>query len=327
MPGFGSGAVLGVSRQNSYGTALNSYYKMPFANHDFNYGYSELTDDSITGKPDWSDRTTGIAGVTGNITANFHPLAHGHLMRSCFGWMVSSAVGSGFTHTFNPATQNFDAGNTLPPLTIYVDQGESQVSSAYQLSDCMVNQAELSLAAGQYLRATYSIIGKTAVLMTKQAIADWPQGIKPLLWSAASIHWGGAAVTRFQDFRLTLSNNIGMQDRIAGAKTHTYFFRDGFREFGKLSATADMAMTDWLAVKNETEGRLAISFLGVTSISSGVNEFFTMDFPRFVWTAHPIGVNGAGVVTVTLEGRAMYSTTSSTIATFTLQNTMANSIY
>lgn len=326
MPGFGSSAKLAVSRQNSFGTAATSYFGFPFASQDLNYTWAELTDDSITGQPDWSDRQTGISGLAGTVTANFHPLAHGWFLRSAFGWLVDSAIGSGFTHTFNPTTTNFDTSATIPPATIYVDQGESGASSGYLFTDCFVNNVELSMSAGGYLRGAYAIIGKTAGLITKPTIVDFPSGAKPLLWSSTSVSVGGAAVTRWADFKLSMNNNIGMQDRIAGAKAHTYYFRDGFREFGKLTATADMAMADWLNVKNESEVAVVINFAG-TSISSGVNEFFKIDIPRFVWTAHPVGVSGPGMVTVALEGRAMYSSTSKTIITLTLQNTIANSVY
>jgi len=326
MPGFGASAKLGISRQNSFGTAATSLFGFPFASQDLNYTWAELTDDSITGRPDWSDRVTGISGLAGTVTANFHPLAHGWFLRSCFGSCVDSAIGSGFTHTYNPATANFDVNATIPPITMYVDQGETGASSGYQFYDCFVNQAELSLSAGGYLRGAYTILGKNAGLITKPTVIDFPSGAKPLLWSSTSVAIAGAAVTRWSDFKLTMNNNIATQDRIAGAKAHTYYFRDGFREFGKLTATADMAMADWLNVKNESEVTLVINFAG-TSISSGVNEFFKIDIPRFVWTAHPVGVSGPGMVTVALEGRAMYLSTSNTIMTLTLQNTIANSVY
>jgi len=199
-----------------------------------------------------------------------------------------------------------------------VDQGEAGVSSAYLLGDCFVNQLEFNLSAGAYLRATASIVGKTATLMTKTAApVEWASTIKPLLWSATSISIGGAAVQRYADITFTFNNNIGMQDRIAGAKEHTFFFRDGFRQFGRMSGTMDVSMTDWLNVKNETEVRLFM-------FASNSIDTLLIDLPRFVFTAHPIGVPGPGIVTISVEGRAMYSTDSGTIATVTLTNTFAD---
>jgi hypothetical protein len=325
MPGFGSNAQVSINKQNSFGTAATSWFKVPFASEDFNFTYGELTDDSIQGRFDEPDRVTGIAGVQGNITANFDPLVSGHFIRACFGLNYSCTSGTGpvYTWKFNPATANFDAANcTLPPYSFQIDQGESNVSSSFLLQDCFVNNWELSLAAGAYLRNTFSIVGVSAALIVKSAAPNYAVTPRPLIWSAASISIGGAAVQRFQDFKLSFNNNIGTQDRIAGSKTHTYFWRDGFRQFGRFTATADMAQADWLAMKNETEQRLLINVLG-----AGASEYVTVDIPRFVYTAHPLGVSGPGMVTISLEGRAMYSTTSNTIATVTLSNTMAVSGY
>ena len=209
-----------------------------------------------------------------------------------------------------------------------MDQGETGVNSAYQVYDCFVNNLEYSLAAGGYLRGVYTIVGKNAELITKStSVIDAGVAPRPFLWSSTSIHIGGAGVTRFSDIKFAFNNNLGTQDRIAGVKAHTYFFRDGFRQFGRMTATADLAMADWLNVKNETEARLVVHCVGATGISSGYNEAFTIDIPRFVYTAHPLGVSGAGMVTVALEGRGMYHTPSGTICTVTLINTMAGSIY
>lgn len=319
MPAFGSNAKLFVTLQNSFGTPtdVGSWHTVPFASHDFNFTFGELVDDSIFSRYDEADRVTGISGVEGSITANVHPYAIGPFIRGCFG--IYSASGAGpYTHVFNPQTSAFGAEHSLPPYAFQVDQGESGVTSAYLLGDCFINQWELSLSAGAFLRSTFNIMGKTATLITKTAApVEWPATIKPLIWSATSISIGGAAVQRYADFTLTFNNNIGMQDRIAGAKEHTFFFRDGFRQFGRFSGTMDVAMTDWLNVKNETEVQLIL-------FSSNSIDTLKVDIPRFVFTSHPLGVSGPGIVTISVEGRAMYSTDSGTIATVTLTNTFAD---
>lgn len=323
MPAFGSNAKFAIAYQNSFGDyTVDSWFKVPFASQDFNFAYDELTDDSIYSRYDEPDRVTGIAGVSGSFEANVHPLVVGNFIRGNFAQYSVSALGSGYEHTFNPQTTTFDANVSLPPYSFYVDQGQPLVNSGYQLQDCFINEWELSLAAGQYLRSRFNVVGKQAALITKVTVPDYPTGIKPFIWSSASISIGGVAIKRFQDFSISFNNNIGMQDRIAGEKTHTFYMRDGFRQFGRMTATIDVDMDTWLAVKDETEYQVIIHVLGVTSISSGVNEYLQVDIPRFVYTSHPLGVSGAGIVTVSIEGRAMYHSGSETIATVTLVNTV-----
>jgi len=330
MPGFGANAELGIHKQNSFMSAgVNSleWTKVPFASQDFNYEFAELTDDSIQFGYEEPDRVTGIAGVTGTITANVHPIAVGEFIAGAFGISSSTASGSAFIHTFNPQTTTFDDKCSLQPYAFLVDQGEAGVNSKYLLYNCFINNWELSLSAGAYLRSTFNIVGQRAELIASSGNnpADYPSGIKPLIWSACSISIGGAAVQRYADFKLSFNNNIATQDRIAGAKDHTFFFREGFRQFGRFTGTMDMAQADWLKVKNETEGPLVIHITGASSIDgANMKEYLEINIPRFVFTKHPLGVSGPGIVTVAMEGRAMFHAGSGTICTVTLVNTQAS---
>jgi hypothetical protein len=83
-------------------------------------------------------------------------------------------------------------------------------------------------------------------------------------------------------------------------------------------------MTDWLNVRNETVTNLDVYFGGVTSISSGVNEFLRLEVPRFKLTKYPTEVTGPGIVTVGIEGVAEYHSGSGTVCLFTLSNTFAD---
>lgn len=323
MPGFGSSAIFSVCRQNSMGaSAPSSFYQFPAARFGLPFTFGDLTDDSIRSTPDLPDRVRGIGGFAGDIEHNLFPLVAGFFLRGLFGVASAEAVGSGFLHTFNPATAAWSPECTLPPYAFRLDPGEPSVNSAYQYLDAFVNGAEISLDAAGYMRTRWSILGKSMELLTK-APGDVlnPTGAAPLVWSSASLSIGGAAVERFSNFRLGFDNRVAAQDRIAGAVEHTYFFRDGFRDFGRFSGTIDLAQADWLDFKNATEKRLVLNVQGVTSISSGVNEFIRIDIPRLVYTAYPVRVDGAGIVSVAVEGRAQYSQGSGTACTVTLCNT------
>jgi Phage tail tube protein len=326
MPGFGSSALLSICRQNSMGaTAPGSWYAIPFANNGLAFTYGELTDDSIQQTPDLPDRAIGIGGFQGDIEFNLFPLPVGFFLRGLFGVASAEAVGSGFLHTFNPATAAWSPECTLAPYAFQVDPGEPSVNSAYLHQDGFINTAEFSIAAGGYARSRFGVMGKSIGLLTKApGAAINPTGAAPLLWSGTSISFAGAAIQRFSNIRLAFDNKIAAQDRITGVKQHTFFFRDGFRDFGRMTGTVDLAQADWLTFFNGTEGRLVINCLGVTSISSGVNEYFKVDIPRMIYTAYPLNISGAGIVTAAVEGRAQYHSGSKTVCTITLCNTFAS---
>lgn len=323
MPGFGSNAVLAVTRQNSFGgSVVTSWHKCSFANHGLDFRYAELEDDSILGRYDAPDRVTGIAAVTGAIEGNFNPIAYGHFLRGVFGVYSVTALGSGYQHIFRPQTAAFGNEHSLPPYSFYIDQGEAGVNSGYLATDCFINGMELAVNAPEYARARFDILGKTASVVAK--VTPFDHGtFKPFVWASGSLQIFGAANARYENIRVAFNNNVTGQNRIAGAKEHTYFFRDGFRGFGIFTGTADIAQADWTRVKSETEGAFTLNLAGI-SISSGVVETLRVELPRVVITTHPLGVSGPGIVTVEIAGRAMYSTGSGLVAQVTLINTLAS---
>lgn len=324
MPAFGSGAKLGLTHQASMGaTDPGSWRTVPFASHDLTYDVADLVDDSITGEVDEPDRVTGMSGITGSFQANINPLAVGYYLYGLCGHSSGSAAGQAYKHVFRPSSGNFGDKNTLPPFAFQINAAETGVSSAYLLQDCFFNTGEISITAGGYLRGTWGIVGKSGLLQTIEAPVDYPTGVKPLKWASASVSIAGAAVQRYHDLKITLNNNIGMQDRLDGTSEHSFFFREGFRQ-NRFSGTVDLAMADWLKMKNETEGALVVTFGGATSISSGYNEYLEISMPRFVFTKVPINISGTGIVTVAVEGRGMYLATSLCSVQFTLQNTWAS---
>lgn len=326
--GVGANGFVAIARQNSLGsTAPGSWYPVPFARSSLSLAIEDLVDDSITGYGDEPDRVAGSTKVGGGIEGNIDPLSIGFLLKGLFGTIASSAVGSGFQHVFDVRSGDFTPISTLPPYAFQVFQGETGVSSAFQFIDCFINQLDLTIAPNQYLRGTWSVVGKNATLMTKAAPPAWPTGVKKFNWSTVSLSIAGAGVSRYRDLRLSFDNKIAGQDRLNAAKSPASFFRDGFRAFGRFQGTMDVAQSDWLNMKNETEQTVSIYVAGVTSISSGVNEFLKIDYTRGKILKVDEGISGPGVVTVTVGWKGEFNVGSLTPVRVTLVNTMGSSIY
>lgn len=329
MPGgYGSNAFVAICRQNSLGaTAPTSWYPVPFARSGIVTQIDELQDDSITGYADEPDRTLGFTRVNGPIEGNIDPLAVGFLLKGLFGTIASSAVGSGFQHVFDVRSGDWSPVSTLPPYAFQVFQGETGVSSSFLFLDCFVNQLDLSIAPNQYLRGVWGITGKDSSLLTKAAPPAWPSGVKKFNWSAVSVTIAGAGVARYRDLRFSFDNKIAAQDRINASRAPASFFRDGFRMFGRFQGTMDVAQSDWLNMKNETEQAVSVYIAGVTSISSGVNEFLKIDYSRGKIINVDESIAGPGIITLTVNWKGEFNVGSLTPARITLQNTMGIGIY
>lgn len=326
MPGFGSDSFLAICKQNSLGaTAPSSFWSVPFANHTFDANPDELLDDSITGNPDEPDRVLGYSRTTGNVVMNLNPLVLGHFLRGVTGYNTVTPVGSGFMHKFVPRSGQWSPECSLPPYAFLVYQGDSGVNSAYQYKDAFINTFELSIESGKYVRGTFGVLGKDAEYAPASRGVDMAGGVatKPFQWSAVSLSINGTGVARFRNLRFSFDNKIAGVERLNASKSLAFFFRDGFRSMGRFSGEMDLNTADWAAMKAETEYPLFVNMIGVTTISSGVNEYFKLEIPRFKVTKYPTAVPGPGIVTVTVEGKAEYHAGSGCAAAFTLQNTFA----
>jgi hypothetical protein len=280
-----------------------------------------LTDDSIRGNPFEPDRVPGIGGFQGTVEHNLFPLVAGFFLRGMFGGYAVSALGSGFAHTFNPATTAWGVDASIPPYSFQLDSGEPSVNSAFLMQDGYINTGDIQITAAGIVRATWGVMGKTMTLLTKApGAAIAPAGSFPLTWAVASISINSSTNQRFKDIKISYDNKISAEDRIAGALSHTFFFRNGFQSV-QIAGTLDLAQADWLDFYNANEKSLVINLVGVTSISSGVNEFMKIDVPRFEYLAYPVGVSGPGIITAAFQGRAQYLASSNTGITITLCNT------
>lgn len=328
MPGYGSNGFLAVCRQNSLGaTAPTSWYPIPFARSGIRTSIGELLDDSITGVADEPDRTLGVTRVGGPIEGNVDPLAVGFLLKGLFGTTSGVAIGSGFTHVFEVRSGDWCGLSTLPPYAFQVFQGEAGCGSSFQFIDCFVNQLDLSIAGNAYLRGTWGIVGKDSSLITKAVPPAWPSGVKKFNWSAVSLSIAGAANARYRDLKFSFDNKIGYQDRINASRAPVSFLRDGFRIFGRFEGTADVAIADWLVMKNETEQAVSVNIAGVTSISSGVNEFLRIEYTRAKIIDVSEEIAGPGIITLRFGWKGEFNVSSGTPVRVTLQNTMGLGIY
>jgi len=118
-----------------------------------------------------------------------------------------------------------------------------------------------------------------------------------------------------------------MQDRINASRAPASFFRDGFRMFGRFQGTMDVAQSDWLNMKNETEQNVTAYIAGVTSISSGVNEFLKLEYTRAKVLSVDESIAGPGLITLTVNWKGEFNVNSLTPVRITLQNTMGAGIY
>lgn len=317
--GFGSIGFLGISRQNSFGTATNSWEYVPIVSENLTTNIDQLVQENILNRFEEGASKAGVISVTGDITMEVNPLMIGHFLRAFSGPSSFTAVGSVFNSFFLPTQSNFSSDAALPPYTLQVFR---DVGSSWQFTDSMVNALSFEIGANGFVKATASIIARTSSLMNP-TVAAFPTG-DPWSWDAASVSIAGIANASIETLTIKMENSIEGVVTLDGTKSWSRMLRNGFRTFG-ISGTFDFnSQSEYNIFRAQTEQRFLVNLKGETTVGSGYTDNLLFDLPSVRYTSFDGGISGPNRLTASFDGAGKFDTTSSYAFKATLTNTKNN---
>ena len=309
MGGYGINGHLGISAQQSFGTATSSWDYMPILSESLTTNVEELIEESLQGRFEQGASHEGLLTVAGDIVFEPHPQLLGHFLRGALGQASGTIVSGTSAQQWEvvPTQTDFDAELcALPPFTLQLYRS---VGSAWQFTDSIVNGLSLEIGGGSIVRATANMICRVSSLMTKTTPA-FPTDA-PWIWDAASVSIAGAAYGDFENLTLTINNNVEGVTLLDTTKLHAMYKRNGNRTFGVSGNVAFKNQTEYGLFRAQTEQRLQVHLLGLTEASSGAYESLNLDAPKMRYKSWPVAMGGPNRISVGVEGNLKYDTTSS----------------
>lgn len=317
--GFGTAGFLAVSRQNSFGTATNSWEYVPIISENLTTNIDQLVEESIRNRYEEGPSRQGLLSVTGDIVMEMNPLMIGHFFRGCFGPTSNTAVGSVFDTYFLPTQSDFSSDCALPPYTLQVYR---DVGSSWQFTDTLINAISVEINGNALARATVSVIARTSSLMPFTTAA-FPTG-DPWSWDAASVSIAGTANAAIETLTIKAENNIEGVITLDTTKRWNRMLRNGFRTFG-ISGTVDFTSQDeYNQFRSQTEQRFLVNLKGETEVGSGYTDNLLFDLPSVRYASFGAGISGPNRLQASFDGAGKYNTTSSYAFKATLTNTKNN---
>ena len=317
--GYGMLSHLGISKQDSFGTATSSWDYMPIISESLTTNIEQLVEEGLRARFEEGPTHEGLLTVAGDIVFEPHPIMLGHFLRGVTGQASSSEVTSGsdvYEWEFLPKQTDFCAKCALPPFTLQVYRDEG---SAWEFTDAIVHTLVLEIAGGGIVKGTASILSRISSLMTKTT-PTFPSG-DPWTWDATSISIGGTANADIENITITIENPIEGIMILDANKYHGKYKRTGFRN-AKISGTMDFAsQTEYNIFRAQTEQRYLATIKGATLPASA--NVLVLDMPDTRYTTFPINIGGPGRISIGYEGACKYDTTSSYAIRPTLTNTRA----
>ncbi len=317
---YGMKTNIGISFQNSYGTALaSSIYWIPFLTEGFAVGKEPLVSENMTGVFDEGAHYEGLNANEGPLEMEANPIAMGVILKAVMGSPTTVTSGAYYTHTFKPRTADFDVYAAGIPLTVTKDLGDA--GSAHRYYDMVASKLSLSVANGELLKTSIELMGGKYTQVAAPA-ASYPAG-KGWTWDVASVSLSGTANADISELNLELDESLENKYTLNATKTPSRTKRSGRRTLSVGGTLIFDSQTEYQQFLSQSERNLTVTMKGSVAVQSGYYDELTMIVPLLRYVEFKPVAGGAGKLEVGFSGKGVYSTTSATALHITLANTQA----
>lgn len=317
--GFGNGGYLAISKQNSFGTATTTWNYIPFVSESLVDNIEHLEEESIQDRYEAGESHDGLMTVEGDIVMEMHPVVIGHFLRAVLGAHSYTAVMSDKVseNYFEPIQSYFDTDCALPPYTIQVFR---DVGSAYEFTDCLVNELTLELSTGGFNRVTASVLARTSSLMDPTTSSY--EASTPFAWNANSFELDGSGNTDLETFTLKIGNALEGVATMDTTKRWSRFVRNGYRTY-EISGTMDFNDHDeYKKYRASSAQAIVINIEDDANVTSGYHNFLKIDMPRVEYRSFEGTIGGPNRIQANFEAVGKYHTGSLNAMLVTLQNSV-----
>lgn len=317
---YGMKTDIGLSFQNSYGTALvNSIYWLSFLSEDFAIAKEQIVSEGMRGVFDEGAHYEGMNAVDATLELEAQAIPLGALLKAAFGSPTSVQSGGIYSHTYKPTTSDFDAFAAKRPCTIVKQLGDS--GSAHQFYDMVPSKFGLSIANGELLKVSAGFLGGK-YSQSAAVAASYPTG-KHWTWDVASVTLATSANGALIDLNIEIDDSLENKYTLGTQKTPTRTVRSGFRTLSIDGTLLFDNQNEYQKFIDQSERELIVNLKGTTEIQSGYYETLTIRAPLFRYTEFKPVAGGPGKIEASFSAKGVYSVSSATALQITLVNTQA----
>lgn len=317
---YGANAYLGITFQNSFGSAKTSDLTfIPFVSESLTVNFENIESASITKNFDKPDSYRGMQSIEGDIQMEVHPVLIGHFLKAWHGQSQTSGSGT-VTHSFVPVQNDWQEGVcTLPPVTFVVYTG---VGSAHVFYDCLVNQLTFTAAHNALYQCTASIIGGRHAY----APATQPQYLPGSFYNfdTCSLSLNGQAFDSASQLEIVLNNNLEGKATLNGKNHYSRILRGSGMRTVEISGTSLLDATNQFDKYINHETQTLTAAWTQPGSSTAANNQIALEVPRMQYSEFPEVIEGPGLTEVSFKARGLYDATKGYAVKFSMVNTQTN---
>lgn len=318
----GALAYMGISKQNSFGTATTSWHWTPFVSETLAHRIDKLAMQGIRNSLVEMGALPGIERSEGDIVLEPDPVNVGYFLRGVLGVPSSTLVNTDagiYSHIFEMRFSDWTQKCPVPASTVAIWRG---VEEAFQFTDVIFPRMNVNIDANALVRATFSAIGRVTSLMAQPTPDFGGATAQPWTWAVASVSINGLAPEVYESIQMTVD---GMLEGVVVLDATRRFNKFGRRDRPtiRLSGRIDLEnLNEYDRFAAQTTVPFFVN-LAEQVVSSGSPQML-IEIPSFQYDEINASVAGPGRVSVDWSGRALFNTGSGTAMRITLINTQAN---
>jgi hypothetical protein len=314
---YGFSGYVGVAREAAWGSAQNASSFVEALNESIHLEIDRFPYKNIIGTMAEPDDIGGVQRVSGPMSFAAHPGNIGFFLMSTFGNVATTVVLSGFlwNHVYKSPTNSNSEFSTTAPSVPYTFEVFRDVTTATQYAGGLVSALTLNFAPNQDVRATATILGRSTRYAAAQAPTFPSTSAKPFTFDTASVQLGGAATTKIEALTISIENQYEGIPALDMSTVISKVRRTGpqmVNVTGTLDFISHAEYDDFLA---QSETNLKVSVTKASSFQ------MTIDIPRLVYTAFPLGIPGKERIMVDFTAKGYYHSTSATAIAVSLTTT------
>jgi len=307
----------GLAKESTWGTAVAATDYFEIMSENLSETIDRFATRNAIGGFYEPDDSPGVHRSAGDLVMFGHPVSLGHLLKAVMNTVSGSTVASGFLYTnkFISVHSEFADGVPSQPYTLEIHR---DVTSSFRIAGAVCNRLAMSLSPNQDLRVTANWLAQAYSLVSKSSPTFPGSPAQPFTFDTASITLASAVSAQVEAFNLTIDNMLdGIPALNNTAKIARIRRRDAQQV--RLSGTLDFQnVSEYLDFTNQTERNFVLNLTKANSFA------LTIDVPRMVYTAFPMGIPGRGRLTVAFTGMARFQSSSDCAISMALTTTKSN---
>lgn len=300
LRGYGFSGHIGYAKETGWGsgTVVASGDYIEALSEDVQLSIERFGYKAIIGSLAEPDDATGIFRVQGGIRFAANPVWMLPFLKSCLHSVVTtSTTGPLYAHAFQTTSGGADFSTEVPnqPYSFEVFR---DVGTSMRYTGCLVNALSFEYSPNGPVMCEAQLIGKDAEAIAKTTPTFITSPAKPFNFDTVSLSLGGAGTALIEALTVSINNNLegiaalNLSNRIAKIRRNNH-------QMVEISGTLDFINnTEYEKFVQQTEQRMVVHVTRASSFA------LTLDMPRVVYTAFPVGIPGRERITVDFAGKA-----------------------